>query len=125
MIKGSQAKRKLRNMGYYHGYKGYRFVRTPTNRVAFNDFREVVAINELDLRLKSLFYSRLMFIETALKNYVLEILMEHGQTHNFNLIYDRLLINYRRHNVGSAKYKSEFQRRLQVHDQIFTALTRA
>ena len=123
-ISGSISKRKLRNIGYYHGYKGYRFIRTPTNRASFGDFREVVAINELDLRLKSLFYSRLMFVETALKNYVLEILIKHSKTHNFNTIYDQLLTQYRRHTVGSSEYKRAFLKRLQVRDRIFSALTR-
>ena len=27
-IKGSLHKRKLRNLGYYHGYKGYRFIKS-------------------------------------------------------------------------------------------------
>lgn len=123
-VGGSIGKRKLRNIGYYHGYKGYRFIRTASNRVVFTDFQEVVAINELDLRLKSLFYSRLMFIETALKNYVLEIFMKHTKTHNFNTIYDQLLTDYRRHTVGSKEYRREFQKRLQVRDRIFSALTR-
>ena len=26
-IRGSLHKRKLRNLGYYHGYKGYRFIK--------------------------------------------------------------------------------------------------
>ena len=28
-IKGSSDKRKLRNMGYFHGYKGYRYHNNP------------------------------------------------------------------------------------------------
>ena len=123
-IKGSVLKRKLRNIGYYHGYKGYRFIRKPANRIAFSDFREIVAINELDQRLKSLFYSRLMFVETALKNYVLEIFMKHSKTHNFSIIYDQLITDYRRHSPGSKSYKEAVQKRLKVRDQIFSALTR-
>ena len=30
-IKGSSQKRKLRNMGYFHGYKGYRYCNSPDN----------------------------------------------------------------------------------------------
>ena len=123
-IKGSVLKRKLRNIGYYHGYKGYRFIRKPANRIAFSDFREIVAINELDQRLKSLFYSRLMFVETALKNYVLEIFMKHSKTHNFSIIYNQLITDYRRHSPGSKSYKEAVQKRLKVRDQIFSALTR-
>ena len=33
-VKSSQTQ-ALRNMGYYHGFKGYRFIREDTNRVNF------------------------------------------------------------------------------------------
>lgn len=31
-VKSNQAQ-SLRNIGYYHGYKGYRFIRTPNQRI--------------------------------------------------------------------------------------------
>lgn len=34
-IGGSIQKRKLRNIGYYHGYKGYRYIARPHNRIMF------------------------------------------------------------------------------------------
>ena len=36
-IGGSIQKRKLMNMGYYHGYKGYRYINGPTNRIQYSD----------------------------------------------------------------------------------------
>ena len=39
-VKSSQTQ-DLRNMGYYHGFKGYRFIREDTNRVNFNSLDEV------------------------------------------------------------------------------------
>lgn len=33
-VKSNQAQ-SLRNIGYYHGYKGYRFIRTPNQRIPF------------------------------------------------------------------------------------------
>ena len=71
-ISGSTQKRKLRNVGYYHGYKGFRFIGKSTNAIPYTDFKELMAIYEFDMQLKSLLYPQLMFIETALKNYVLE-----------------------------------------------------
>lgn len=65
-ISGSAQKRKLRNMGYYHGYKGYRFIGKSSNSILYTDFKELVAIYDFDMRLKSLLYPQLMFIETAL-----------------------------------------------------------
>lgn len=75
-INGSTHRQKLRTFGYYHGYKGYRFIRTSTNKVAFTSFDEVIAFNQFDLELKTLFYPSIMFLETALKNYVLEELLK-------------------------------------------------
>ena len=34
-VKSNQAQ-SLRNIGYYHGYKGYRFIRTPNQRIPFS-----------------------------------------------------------------------------------------
>lgn len=31
-------KKDLRNIGYYHGYKGYRFIRKSINMINFTDF---------------------------------------------------------------------------------------
>ena len=82
-ISGSAQKRKLRNIGYYHGYKGYRFVGTSTNTVPYTNFDQVQAFYDFDMRLKAILYPQLMFIETALKNYVLEELIRFGNSDNF------------------------------------------
>ena len=36
-VKADQTQ-QLRNIGYYHGYKGYRFIRTPNQRINFTSF---------------------------------------------------------------------------------------
>ena len=38
-VKSNQAQ-SLRNIGYYHGYKGYRFIRTPNQRIPFSSLDE-------------------------------------------------------------------------------------
>ena len=81
-ISGSTQKRKLRNIGYYHGYKGFRFIGKSTNAIPYTDFKELMAIYEFDMQLKSLLYPQLMFIETALKNYVLEEILLEGNSAN-------------------------------------------
>lgn len=68
-ISGSTHKRKLRNIGCYHGYKGYRFIKTSNQKIEYTDFNQVLAINTFDMELKSLFYPQIMFVETAIKNY--------------------------------------------------------
>ena len=66
-INGSKNKRDLLNMGYYHGFKGYRFIGQSENRIQFSNFDEVVGIYEFDSNLNTLLYPRIMFIETAIK----------------------------------------------------------
>lgn len=57
-ISGSSDKKKLRYMGYFHGYKGYRFHNNPANTYAFNSFDEVQAIYALIWRLRQCFIRR-------------------------------------------------------------------
>ena len=40
-ISGSLQKKKLRAMGYFHGYKGYRYYNIPSNLFPFSDFNEL------------------------------------------------------------------------------------
>ena len=52
-VKSNQTQ-ALRNIGYYHGFKGYRFIREDTNRVKFTSLDEVIALNKYDMQLKAL-----------------------------------------------------------------------
>lgn len=67
-ISGSKQKRDLLNIGYYHGYKGYRFIGHSSNQIPYSDFDEVVGVYDFDTNLKTILYPRIMFIETAIKN---------------------------------------------------------
>ncbi|MBQ5432834.1 MAG: Abi family protein, partial [Treponema sp.] len=44
----------LRNIGYYHGYKGYRFIRKANNPIKFTAFSQIVLLNNFDMQLKGL-----------------------------------------------------------------------
>lgn len=123
-ISGTHHKRQLRNLGYYHGYKGYRFINKPQNRIHYSNFNEVIALNQFDMQLKSLFYPHIMFIETAIKNYVLEVILDESHTEDFNIIYDTLLNDYQTYSVGSQNYKKALQKRLRVRNQFYNVLTR-
>ena len=74
-ISGSTQKRQLRNTGYFHGYKGYRFFSTSSNRLPFTSYDEVFATIQYDSKLKNLLYGKMMFIETAVKNVALESIL--------------------------------------------------
>lgn len=118
-IKGSIQKRKLRNIGYYHGFKGYRYITNPVNRIAYSDFNQLMAVNEFDIRLKALFYPHLMFVETAIKNYVLEIVIREGRSKDFTNIYSNLLTDYKKYRVGCDDYKKAIRKRLELQNTIY------
>ncbi len=69
-INGSKQKKQLISYGYYHGYKGYRFIKNKSTQIPYSSFSEIIAVIEYDNTLKSALYPNLMFIETALKNIV-------------------------------------------------------
>lgn len=94
-ISGSEQRQKLRNVGYYHGYKGYRFAGNASNRLPLTDFSQVAALYDFDLALKSLFYQYVISIETALKNYTLEAVLEDAASESFDDIWNRSLTGYR------------------------------
>ena len=56
----------LRNIGYYHGYKGYRYVLKKYSAenylINFSNFSQLKSIYDFDSRLKEILYPRIMFI---------------------------------------------------------------
>lgn len=115
-IWGSRQKRLLQWHGYFHGYKGYRFYKKSSKPIHYNDFDEVHAVIEYDMNLKSLFYPEIMFLETALKNLVLEIILEEAGSCKFSEIYSKLI-----HLPAMTKRDHQLRQR----DNIYGALTRA
>lgn len=45
-------KRDLRNIGYYHGYKGYRYQGTTENVLSYSDFDELMSVYNFDMELQ-------------------------------------------------------------------------
>ena len=115
-INGSTQKRRLKNIGYYHGYKGYRFAGTAANRLPLTDFSQVAALYDFDTQLKALFYPRVMSIETALKNYTLEAVIKDARSGVFEDIWRKSLTDYRSY-TGRA-YKSAWDRRQRLRGEI-------
>ena len=115
-IGGSKDKRKLKSIGYYHGYKGYRYIKNPNNKINFNNFEELMAVIEFDNKVKALLYPQVMFIETALKSYALEVIIQEGKTVSFSEIYANLMTDYKSHK--DIKYKNAYKRRLDTFNRI-------
>lgn len=74
-ISGSKRKQQLTQYGYYHGYKGYRFFNHASNKIPYTNFDELIAVVEYDSELKKIVYPALMFIEMAVKNIALSVIV--------------------------------------------------
>ena len=75
-LRGSSRKILLRNMGYFHGYKGFRFARKPQNALSIPSSGTLMDVYSFDSAIKAAIYPEIMFIETAIKNIVLARILE-------------------------------------------------
>lgn len=57
----------------------------------FTSYKEVYATIQYDTALKSLFYSKMMFIETAVKNIALEGILAKANSESIQAMYDKVL----------------------------------
>ena len=94
-IGGSLQKKKLRYMGYFHGYKGYRYCNSPTTLLPYTDFNEIQAVYDFDMKIKSLMYPQIMFLETALMNFALECILNDCNSKRFADVFANCLTNYK------------------------------
>lgn len=115
-INGSYQKKQLVSYGYYHGYKGYRFIKNKHNQIPFTDFGEVVAVIEYDNNLKSALYSDLMFIETAIKNIVCNESVNGLKLGTFEHVYKERM----RDNTTNTKLQSK---RLKLRNSVYSKLS--
>lgn len=120
-INGSKEKLTLRNIGYYHGYKGYRFIRKSNNKVNYTKFSEIEAVYNYDSNLKSLFYSYIMYIESSYKNIALDIIVNDCKSSNFNTVFDKVLNYYNKYsnNKSSNDYCNAVKDRNRVRDNFY------
>ena len=126
-ISGSKQKKQLINTGYFHGYKGYRFFKKSNNRIPFTNYDEIYATIKYDSDIKSLFYEKIMFIETAVKNISLERIMKDSKSENIQQMYNKVIAGYNSFPVGTdfeTKRKAQ-KSKLALEKSIQTNLTRA
>ena len=77
-----------------------------------------MAIIDFDNKVKALLYPQVMFIETALKSYALEIIIQEGKTENFSEIYTDLMTDYKSYSNQSSNYKNAYKKRLDTFNRI-------
>lgn len=126
-ISGSKEKRQLMNTGYFHGYKGYRFFNNSHQKLPFKSYSEVYATIQYDSKLKSLLYSKIMFIETAVKNVALESILVNSNSENIQDMYNNVVSGYNNAPLGSTKEeKKRFQQaKLNLQNSIQNSLAKA
>lgn len=117
-ISGSGQKRKLKNIGYYHGYKGFRFVGDSSKRLPINDFSQIASLHAMDMQIKTLFYPYIMTIETALKNYTLEAVLSYAKSEDFDDINKNCLTAYRGYHPNTGDYKKSWANRLRLRQTV-------
>lgn len=123
-IVGSGQKRKLKNIGYYHGYKGFRFAGDSSNRLPISDFDQITSLHAMDMQIKTLLYPHIMTIETALKNYTLEAVLSYAKSEDFDDIYRSCLTAYRGYNPGTVAYKKSWAKRLRLRQNVDGLISR-
>ncbi|MDE8732278.1 Abi family protein [Eubacteriales bacterium DFI.9.88] len=115
-ISGSYQKKQLVSYGYYHGYKGYRFIKNKHNQIPYTDFSEVVAVIEYDNNLKAALYSDLMFVETSIKNIVCNESVNGLKLGTFEHVYKERM----RDNTTNTKLQSK---RLKLRNSVYSKLS--
>lgn len=123
-ISGSLQKRKLMNTGYFHGYKGYRFFKTSQRRLPFVSYDEIYATIQYDAKLKAIFYDKIMFIETALKNIALSCILKETNSESIQDMYDKVVNSYNNAPTGSDQKKLQ-QNKLNLQSTVQSYLSRA
>ncbi len=116
-INGSNQKKQLINCGYFHGYKGYRFFNKSSNKIKYNDFESLIIVINYDSKLKELFYSGVMFLETAIKNIVVVETIKDLNDASFDTIYKSKMTDC----PNNSKLRL---RRMRIRDFIHTKLSK-
>ena len=126
-ISGSKQKRQLRNTGYFHGYKGYRFFEKASNRLPFSSYEEINATIQYDSKLKNLMYGKMMFIETAVKNVALESILQYVGSESIQDMYNKAICSYKNcmPNATVEQKKKAQENRLALENKIQANLIRA
>ena len=90
-IAGSADKKALAQVGYFHGYKGYRYAGHAGKRIPYVTFGELRAVIRFDTQIKGLLYPMLMNLEMAMKNLALVEILDAADSSRLNDVYSRLM----------------------------------
>lgn len=117
-------KLKLKNTGYYHTYKGYRFFHTSNTKLSFSSFDQLLSVYDFDMRLKSCLYLPLMNLETAIKNHTLDEVLTASSSNMFTDIYEKVLDRHKSYAKTNRAFKDTLKKELAFRNQIYSNLSR-
>lgn len=114
-IAGSNQKRHLQLVGYYHGYKGYRFNKEPKNIIPFSSYMEMRYVIDFDESVKSIMYLPLMQLESAIKSISCEKITSYVKSSSFTDVFEKAMTN---------SNHEERKQKLRCRDSIYSTMTR-
>lgn len=120
-IKGSEQKKQLEVIGYYHSYKGYRFIRDRRDLLSFNNFGDLYELVKFEYKLKELFYPVLMKIETGLKNIVIENTIAQAHNNYFDKIVNKCIDSNKKLSFSKMWYNSLENKSIKKQVDYFTS----
>ena len=82
----------------------------------------MIALNQFDLDLKSLFYHRIMFVENTLKSYAIEAVLQDAKSENLDDIFEKSITEYRFLKKDSMAYHNSYSKRMALKVKINNAL---
>lgn len=113
-ISGSKDKKLLLSMGYYHGYKGYKFNKNITHPFTqLANFNQILAIADFDEQMKANMYPLVMKFENIIKNVIINQVVD-GSNPAFDHIYKQKLTYYRTLSHNTSAYHNAILKRLRL-----------
>lgn len=82
----------------------------------------MIALNQFDLDLKSLFYPRIMSIENVLKSHAIEAVLKDAKSENLDEIFEKSITEYRFLKKDSMAYHNNYSKRMTLKVKINNAL---
>lgn len=115
-ISGSTQKSQLRLIGYYHGYKGYRFNKIPSRRIPFTTYNELHLVITFDETIKSIMYQPIMQLESAIKSICCDEIVTKIKSDSFAIAFEKAM--------SKSKTTDEVKKRIKCRDTIYAAMTK-
>lgn len=117
-IKGSINKRHLYLTGYFHGYKGYRYLKQSQNIIPFDDYNQIIKLIDFDENIKSILYLPLMRLECAIKSICCDKIVTTIKSNEFSIAYNKIMP------IQGNNSIKKMNERMKCRNQIYSSMTK-